>query len=102
MITDDAILDLRLGGFLSNMTMREFFRDCLVALMRDADGFSGKRPICDSGWLGCFEEALVEAHVVDGKLTYFADGEVKDIIVNQTEFDVVMERIIFHALSPNA
>lgn len=41
-----------------NGTFREFLADCLKELWKETECFSGKRPICDSGWEDIAGEAL--------------------------------------------
>ena len=97
-MTDDEILDLQLSGNLYRWTIREFFRDCLIALMDEVDAFSGKRPICDSDWYCDFEETLVSKGVVHGSISRYDDGSVKEVFANTEEMTDVINRIIRHAL----
>lgn len=41
-------------------TVREWLRDALYALLTETEGFSGKRPLGNSGWYFEIEEALAK------------------------------------------
>ena len=57
-------------------TLREYLKLQLTTLWRESEGFSGKRPLGDSGWEWEIAQLLVEAGYVEGKLeTYDDDGE---------------------------
>lgn len=47
----DAFLATKcsVGGW-EGSTWREWLADCLITLLEEGEGFSGKRPNCDSGW----------------------------------------------------
>jgi len=40
-------------------TWRDWFEDVLITLLNEGEGFSGKRPNCNSGWQCGLAEALV-------------------------------------------
>lgn len=43
-----------------NGTWREWLKDALLSLLKDGEGFSGKRPNCNSGWQDELAAALSE------------------------------------------
>lgn len=40
------------------LTLREFLKECMKRLIIEEEGFSGKRPFGNSGWLQEIREAL--------------------------------------------
>lgn len=48
------------SGECSDPTWRGWLRACLGALISEGEGFSGKRPLGNSGWLGDLFECLEE------------------------------------------
>ena len=43
---------------VDNMTWRDWMCDILTTLVHEGEGFSGKRPNCDSGWATELADAL--------------------------------------------
>ena len=75
-----------------NMTVADFFRNCMLALWEEEDGFSGKRPICDSGWSIGITEALVRAKVVKGEID--ADNDLVYNSYDSKEVDEIIKAVI--------
>lgn len=46
----DQFLSLPCGLPGRKGTYKDWIKDCLIAIVEDTDGFSGKRPECDSSW----------------------------------------------------
>lgn len=59
---------------VGEMTLREYFRQCLMELWREGDRFSGKRPLGYSNWEFDIYAALVRDGWVMGSQGY--DGEL--------------------------
>jgi hypothetical protein len=74
MMTPEAVLDLPLeendGGAA---TVREYLEKLLATLWSEEEGFSGKRPLGDSGWQGFIEHALVKYGCINGTLDEYGD-----------------------------
>ena len=49
-----------------DMTIREFFKECLMSLVKEGERFSGKRPIGESGWHADIAIALLKHKHIDG------------------------------------
>jgi hypothetical protein len=63
------VLDLEMSSNDADAaTIRDYFKALLTAIITEEEGFSGKRPFGNSGWIGDLEQALVKASVVAGKL----------------------------------
>jgi hypothetical protein len=50
------------------LTIREYFQNLMLALWKEKERFSGKRPFGNSGWTCDIEMGLVKAGFVDGKI----------------------------------
>lgn len=48
-------------------TVGDFLMESLLALWKEDEGFSGKRPLGNSGWKGNIGAALVDAGIIEGK-----------------------------------
>ena len=59
------------------VTVRKFFSAILIELWNQEEGFSGKRPLGNSGWKRDLKVALINAGVVRGRLD--EDGCVEEI-----------------------
>ena len=57
-------------------TIREYFKELLLALWKEGECFSGKRPLGNSNWEDDLYMALVEGGVVEGELD--EDGWLED------------------------
>lgn len=57
-------------------TVRDYLKALLTTLLTEQEGFSGKRPFGNSGWMGDLEIALIRAGLVEGKLD--EDGYIED------------------------
>lgn len=66
----DAFLATSCGvaGFTSG-SWREWLADVLATLLNECEGFSGKRPNCDSHWPMWWEDSLVVAGLKDDAKT---------------------------------
>jgi len=80
-----------------NGTLKEFMGECLKELWASGEGFSGKRPICDSGWEEIAGEALV---ILEPKIGGFSKlkgeencFEVDDSILYLKTFDWLIDYI---------
>ncbi len=58
-------------------TIKDYLKALLGALMSEQEGFSGKRPFGNSGWIGDLEAALVKGGAVVGTLD--DDGWVETV-----------------------
>lgn len=52
-------------------TLRYYFLTLLAALWTEEAGFSGKRPLGNSGWQGQLEDDMIEAGIYDGTAASF-------------------------------
>jgi len=75
-------------GDNGEQTVPEYLKSLLVALWRDAEGFSGKRPFGNSGWQHDVYAALIKAGALPGKLD--SDGYVEE--VNERKADALIFR----------
>jgi len=76
-------------------TLRDFMAECLKELWLDGEGFSGKRPICDSGWEDIAGEALAILEPKIGK--YDGDWfEVTNRELYLDTFNWLVEHIFFY------
>jgi hypothetical protein len=94
-MTKDEMLDIkfRTNDFEKDPTIREYLQHLLLALWRDKEGFSGKRPFGNSGWDCDLYAALVIAGVVKGKI----DHEYNELAdVDDEQADRVIARLIRH------
>ena len=69
MKTED-ILNLKLNNsdFDEGLTIKGYFRDLLITLWKQGEGFSGKRPFGNSGWEYDVYKPLIAAGVIEGSL----------------------------------
>lgn len=51
-----------------DISIREYYRRLLVALMMEQEGFSGKKPFGNSGWEFDLYKCLIEHGVIEGSL----------------------------------
>jgi len=70
------ILNLPMRNDCGPVTIGETLRAMLRNLIIEADSFSGKRPLGNSGWHADFAVALIDAGVVEGVVD--SDGEPDD------------------------
>jgi hypothetical protein len=49
-------------------TIKEYLKALLRRVLIEEDGFSGKRPFGNSGWICELEHALVKANVIQGDI----------------------------------
>jgi len=57
-MTGKQLLSKKVSVCDEEMTIKEFFKDVLTALVEQGEGFSGKRPGFDSSWWFCLDEQL--------------------------------------------
>ena len=58
----------------SDMTVNDYLRDLLVTLLEEGEGFSGKRPLGNSGW----EDAMSRSIALVGVVEYERTGDPED------------------------
>jgi hypothetical protein len=63
--------------------LAEYLRMILIALLEEGEGFSGKRPLGDSGWQWDVYKALVAAKLIDGEID--KDGDLMDFDAKQAD-----------------
>ncbi len=68
-------------------TLRQYLQLLLKTLFRESDGFSGKRPLGNSGWEIALAVGLVKAKLLKGKLVYDRNGDVEDVEFKWTDFN---------------
>lgn len=66
-----------------DMSVRDFFKQLMITLFVEGEGFSGKRPFGNSGWTHDLEKTAVENKFVQGVIG--SDGYVENI--HSEEFD---------------
>lgn len=54
-------------------TVGDFLMESLLSLWKEDEGFSGKRPLGNSGWKWAIGAALVDAGIIHGKEDPFGD-----------------------------
>jgi hypothetical protein len=52
----------------SEETIKDYLIDLLLALWRQGEGFSGKRPLGNSGWEYDLYYPLIKADIIDGEI----------------------------------
>lgn len=78
------VLDLPMGANDAKAaTVRDYMKALLRRLLKEGEGFSGKRPFGNSGWEYELYIPLVKAGLVSGKLD--ADGCVDEIDVKAAD-----------------
>jgi hypothetical protein len=50
----------------ANVTIREYLKKLLCTLIIEGEGFSGKRPLGNSGWFNDLGQGLADAGVIGG------------------------------------
>ena len=94
-ITDDAILkvaDIKFDcfDFDNPITLREWARGILLELVKKQDGFSGKRPFGNSGWVYYLGVPFVKVGLLDGDEDgYPADGDYAEMLILRA-FDLLL------------
>ncbi len=72
---------------MEETTIREYFKNCLISLWDEMDGFSGKYAIGNSGWATPIVVALARNGLIsvplyeDGAVGDFDWGEVDKVII---------------------
>ena len=77
---------------LGPITVRDYFKELLLKLWSQGEGFSGKRPFGNSGWDLDLARGLIKSKAVKGKLD--EDGFVED--VNDKQLTKVTVNLIQH------
>lgn len=78
MTTSEIILDTPMPeGSDVNGTIRDYLTELLAQLWQQGSGFSGKRPLGNSGWQYDFYEALAAAGHITA--TFDEDGFIEDL-----------------------
>lgn len=67
------------------MTIREYFRLLLTTLWEEGEGFSGKRPLGNSGWEYNLQQVLVENGCVAGEIERFEEDDEVYVEVNDVD-----------------
>jgi hypothetical protein len=72
------ILGLKISScdFDNELTVLEYLKALLTALMKEGESFSGKRPFGNSGWERDVYKPLITAGMIDGKLD--EDGYIEE------------------------
>lgn len=98
----DAALDARFdsdGG--AQITVRDYFRELLLTLWDEKEGFSGKRPFGNSGWEYEVHNALAKAGFVDlGEYSDESDEYPYPTREQRADADSYCCELIHHALTP--
>lgn len=59
------------------MTIKEFLKTCLIKLWQEGEGFSGKRPLGNSGWYYDVIYALARNNILKSVKTVDEYGEIE-------------------------
>jgi hypothetical protein len=90
-MTDEEILDLEIPKNDANAkTFRDYFKALLLNLIVQEEGFSGKRPFGNSGWIHELYIPLIQLDLVKGKLD--EDGYVEE--VDYDAADLLLKRLV--------
>jgi hypothetical protein len=76
-------LEVIIEGCNGKQPLRYYLRDQLVALWREGECFSGKRPLGNSGWEFDVYRDLIKSGHIEGKLD--EDGYVDELDTRQAE-----------------
>lgn len=84
-ITDEQILEacdrpFECYDFDQPITIRVWYKRALIHLIKEQDGFSGKRPFGNSGWISYLGVPFTQAGLIDGD----EDGYPDDIDAAET------------------
>lgn len=72
-------------------TLREYFKSMLLSLWKQREGFSGKRPLGDSGWDWEIYKVLTLAGYLEGDA---GDGYLADLVTPYTVADRLIHDLI--------
>lgn len=91
-MTPAEALDLRFDDpdTGENMTIREYFRLLLTTLYEEGEGFSGKRPLGNSGWDTNLEAVLIQHGCIAGEVTHIEEDGDDYWEVEDVEYDVYL------------
>ena len=65
------------------ITIKDYLKELMLTLWKEAEGFSGKRPFGNSGWQYDIAACLIKNNIVDGKLD--EDGYVDEVDFNDVD-----------------
>lgn len=89
--TAQEVLDLTFDHeYLGRISIRGYLKKLLTTLWYEQDGFSGKRPLGDSGWDWELYKPLIEAGYIAGILD--GDGYIEDCD-ESAGWDLIQEAI---------
>lgn len=89
-MTPKECLDVEINDCGEVCTLREYLRSLLLALWTEKEGFSGKRPLGNSGWEFDIYASLVKAGAISG--SFDEHGSLDDVDTD-TGHDIVVEAI---------
>lgn len=92
---DDELIIAALGTKFASMdldevTLREYLKELLLTLLDEQEGFSGKRPFGNSGWIYDPIKPLVMAGAVEGRIS--EDGWPEDY--DEAQADAALKRAV--------
>ncbi len=64
----EAAANLKMVSELGDTTVKEWLKGLLKTLIKEEEGFSGKRPLGNSGWLFDAYRVLVGSKLIDGEI----------------------------------
>lgn len=77
-MTPSEVLDLKIqDSDIGPTTIGGYLAALLSAVVRDGEGFDGKRPFGNSGWVGDLYRPLLAAGLVAGR--FDAEGYLEDV-----------------------
>jgi hypothetical protein len=82
-MTPTQVLDIRFesSDFNAEVTIREYLKKMLGTLIIEQEGFSGKRPFGNSGWMYDIGEGLAAANAIGGGNDWKM-SDVEDILTH--------------------
>lgn len=82
------------------VTLGEYLTLLLKTLLEEQEGFSGKRPFGNSGWMTDISIGLVKGGAVDGRVKYDEDGFVDDATYSREEVMEVLMKALKEMYTP--
>lgn len=76
------------------ISIRNYFKELLCKLIEEEEGFSGKRPFGNSGWVHDLVKALVQAKAIKG--TYDEEYDSADDYSWGEFYKVIFDLIVEH------
>ena len=95
-MTNDEILNLTIDGDFGKGTIRAYLKDLLKKVIIEQEGFSGKRPWGNSGWIDQFQIPLVEAGLIHGVVSEYEDDYWELDSADDEETEALLLRLIDH------